>query len=88
MLSLWNLKPEPETWPSQDTLKLEYPQVAFDGFRESIERQLFQEDDFRKLLQNLPAPKKGWAKRNPDAALARLYVTHRDDGTIDELIAE
>jgi hypothetical protein len=40
------------------------------------------------LPANDPAdPETGWAKRNPDRALLFLFVSPRDCGAVDELIA-
>jgi hypothetical protein len=35
----------------------------------------------------VPDPEAGWARRNPDRALAFLFVSPRDCAAIDELMA-
>lgn len=44
-------------------------------------------NDSSALSADRPDPEAGWATRNPDKALLFLFVTPRDCGALDELLA-
>ena len=43
--------------------------------------------DFRTQLSSPPEPEAGWATRNPERAMALLFVSPRDCAMVDELMA-
>lgn len=43
--------------------------------------------DFRTTLSSANEPEAGWATRNPERAMAFLFVNPRDCAMVDELMA-
>nr|WP_156780807.1 hypothetical protein [Hyphomonas sp. Mor2] len=61
--------------------------MAFDAFYKNEAAEVEKSQSTTELFENLEKPEAGWAKHNPDAALAYIYVTHLDDGMVDEILA-
>jgi hypothetical protein len=60
----------------------------FDAQTSTCEAFLTGDDSPRHAGFRTPAdPEAGWAARNPDRALAFLFVSPRDCGALDELMA-
>jgi hypothetical protein len=63
------------------TMTYEAQQAAFDAECEVIQSEAVA--DFRTPAD----PEAGWASRNPDRATLFLFVTPRDCGAVEELMA-
>lgn len=61
--------------------------MAFDSFFLGATEKRELSEQSEDLFNNLPTPEPGWARENPDAALALIYVTHQDNGMLYELLS-
>jgi hypothetical protein len=55
-------------------------ETSFQPFIATLDRSFPPHDDVR-------SPEAGWAARNPDRAMLFLFVSPRDCGAVDELLA-